>query len=72
VINLPRREKASLNKCEQNFGSSSTHEKLPVSSFSANVMCAIMCDQVIIIQCLRLSRGSKLDGSEQGEEVWDV
>ena len=43
VISLPRREKAHLNRCDQNFGSNSTHVKLPASSFSAILVWAMMC-----------------------------
>jgi len=70
VICLPRREKASLNKCKQNFGSNSTHERLSVSSFSARLVCAKICEWAIIIWCLRQLRSSGLDGSELGKNIW--
>jgi len=69
VISSPRREKAHLNRCERNFGSNSTHEKLPASSFSAMVVWAMMCERATVSRRLRRLRSSKHDGSERGRVV---
>jgi len=68
VISSPRREKASLNRCERNFGLNSTHEKLPALSFNAKVVCSMMCERLTVIRCLMQLRSSEYVGSERG--IW--
>ena len=66
VISLDTRENACLIRCEWNLGSNSTQETLPVSSFCAMVVWAIMCDWAMVSRHCRRLRSSKLEGSSQG------